>query len=93
MLIQGKQSSDVTFICDIDSNGSEVYLVGDFNDWDDKAQPMRRARDGSYRSKLRLSPGQYEYKFVIGGVSYSDPDAKHHVATDLGAVISFVIVE
>jgi 1,4-alpha-glucan branching enzyme len=46
----------------------EVFLVGEFNDWDAKATPMRRSPDGTWRVQLLLSPGFHRYKFVVDSI-------------------------
>jgi hypothetical protein len=45
----------------------EVDVVGDWNDWVPKAQPMTR-RDGTWEIVLELQRGRcYEYQFLIDG--------------------------
>jgi hypothetical protein len=39
-----------------------VHLVGDFNNWDTEATPMKRTKGGVFRVMLELEPGR-EYKF------------------------------
>lgn len=45
----------------------EVFVAGDFNDWDPRALPMKRHKEGFWKTKLRLPAGRYEYKFVADG--------------------------
>lgn len=42
-------------------------VAGTFNGWSTSALPMARQPDGSWTARLRLNPGQYEYKFHING--------------------------
>ena len=51
----------------------EVFLVGEFNDWNAKATPMRRGVDGTWRVEL-LPPGFYRYKFVVDAIWRCSPD-------------------
>jgi len=45
-----------------------IYLVGDFNEWDQAATPLKRNKQGSYRVTLELEPGRaYEFRYVING--------------------------
>lgn len=44
-----------------------VFLAGTFNDWNENNTPMTKGKDGNWTTSLRLSPGRYEYKFVIDG--------------------------
>ncbi|MCD6531777.1 glycogen-binding domain-containing protein, partial [bacterium] len=51
----------------------EVYLTGDFADWDPKAIPMVRQPDGTWIARVDIPPGEHEYKFVVDGVWTADP--------------------
>ena len=77
MLLQAKNSGHVTFICELMPGAEEVYLVGNFNHWRASEQRMLRAQDGSFRSRLELAPGQYQYMFIVDGTWHNDPDAPH----------------
>lgn len=50
-----------------------VYLVGDFNDWSTTATPMERTLGGLWFYTLTLSPGRYEFKYLIDGSWYCEP--------------------
>ncbi len=45
----------------------QVFVAGDFNNWDPAATPMKRHKEGYWKAKLRLRPGRYEYKFLADG--------------------------
>ena len=65
----------VTF--SIDSIGAkEVILMGDFNNWNPKKHPMRQDGNGVWNKDVILSPGSYEYKFLVDGNWKQDP--KNH---------------
>jgi 1,4-alpha-glucan branching enzyme len=55
----------------------EVFLAGEFNDWDAKATPMQRGADGNWRVELKLPPGFYHYKFVVDSIWRCSPDQPH----------------
>lgn len=42
----------------------QVFVAGTFNNWDPRATPMEKSRDGTWRAHLDLPPGRYEYKFL-----------------------------
>ena len=52
---------------------SEVYLVGDFNNWNPTVERMPREGD-VFSISLFLVEGVYRYKFVVDGRWISDPD-------------------
>jgi len=59
-----------------------VYLVGDFNKWDIRACPMKK-KNGGWAASLDLPPGKYEYRYLIDGGWYNDPQT-YRVFTDWG---------
>lgn len=63
---------------------SEVFLAGDFNDWNPTQYSMRKFKSGKCTKKLKLNPGRYEYKFVVDGEWWTDPQNENRQATDLG---------
>jgi len=68
-----RKNGDVVFICDSSPDARQVFLVGDFNQWKPNARRMIKTRDGTFRAKLKLAPGEYEYKFIIDGRWQTDP--------------------
>jgi hypothetical protein len=73
---------------------SRVAVVGDFNDWDPAATPLRRAGDGGmWVVELRLKPGRYHYTFLIDGRRWArDPSEPPAVESDFGAPVSVLTV-
>jgi 1,4-alpha-glucan branching enzyme len=56
-------------------------VVGDFNGWDPRADPMHAQEDGSFWAKVGLIPGTYEYKFVLDNTRWiADPSAGEHIS-------------
>jgi hypothetical protein len=51
-----------------------VTVVGDFNDWDEFATPLRRCREGLWRTTVDLDEGPWPYLYVVDGVWKRDPD-------------------
>jgi len=48
-----------------DPNAKSVAVAGDFNRWD--ASALTRMADGSWGRSMRLTPGRYEYAFLVDG--------------------------
>lgn len=48
-------------------DANEVCLAGDFNEWDPATIPMKKQKEGLWKTKLRLVPGRYEYKVCADG--------------------------
>jgi hypothetical protein len=66
-----------------------VFLVGDFNNWNATLEKMENA-DDRFEIKLLLLPGTYRYKFVVDGNWISDPD---HPPADPSQGSPLVLVE
>jgi hypothetical protein len=71
-----------------------VSLVGDFNDWDVAATPMRAAPDdGVWSVSVPLTPGRYRYAFLVDGATWlADPSAPRAADSDFGSPNSVVTV-
>jgi 1,4-alpha-glucan branching enzyme len=52
----------------------KVCLVGDFNDWDGGRHPMKRSQSGKWEKIAVLAPGRYEYRFLVDGEWWNDPE-------------------
>ena len=46
----------------------DVYLVGDFNDWNPTATKMAREENGEWVVTLTLPDGYYEFKYLADDV-------------------------
>lgn len=58
----------VRFDLKLPANTKDVALVGDFNGWDERANPMlRRNGDGTWSARVELPPGRHVYAFVVNG--------------------------
>jgi 1,4-alpha-glucan branching enzyme len=45
-----------------------VHLVGDFNDWNKKKNPMKVLKDGSAKLVIELEPGkEYRFRYLLDG--------------------------
>ncbi len=70
-----------------------VALVGDFNDWDPAATPLRASAGGAWSAALQLPPGRHRYAFVVDGVRWlADPAAPPAPDDDFGSPGSVVTV-
>jgi hypothetical protein len=72
---------------------SAVALVGDFNDWNPAATPLRRASDGVWSVTVPLRPGRYRYTFIVDGTRWRrDPAAPRSLEDDFGAPTSVITI-
>ncbi len=48
------------------SDAKSVCIVGDFNNWNIHANPMKKLKNGDYTIKLDLEPGkEYQYRYFV----------------------------
>jgi 1,4-alpha-glucan branching enzyme len=85
-----KQDGEVTFVLKGYPDARQVYLAGDFNQWNSARHRMSRARDGSFKVKVSLKPGEYQYKFIADGVWIADAGAARQAPNPFGGVNSVV---
>jgi 1,4-alpha-glucan branching enzyme len=64
----------------------EVWLVGDFNSWDIRTNPMKKDKKGLWKAALTLSPGRYEYRFLADGQWVNDPSYSYCVPNQFGSM-------
>ncbi|MEW6721101.1 MAG: isoamylase early set domain-containing protein [Thermodesulfobacteriota bacterium] len=62
----------------------EVFLAGNFNRWDTRANPMKKDRKGIWKATLSLEPGRYEYRLIADGGWENDPSCADCVANEFG---------
>lgn len=68
----------------------EVFLAGDFTNWEPVA--MARREDGSFALGVSLRRGRYEYKYIVDGQWIVDPDISLWAANPFGSVNSVIEV-
>ena len=56
------------------SQAREVFLAGDFNDWNKEKHPLKKNAKGVWEKTAMLFPGRYEYKFLVVGQWKRDPE-------------------
>ena len=91
--VRGKktQKRRITFKLEA-SDAKEVILVGDFNSWDGKKHTMKRDDKGRWTKIVALSPGRYEYKFLVDGQWQNDPKNDQVVHNSFGSLNNILTV-
>ena len=76
-------------------NAKSVSVVGDFNDWDATAAPMKRfGKDGPWTATWLAKPGRHVYAFLVDGQTLvADPRAPRARDLDYGGDASGLIVD
>ena len=65
----------------------EVYVAGEFNQWNPCSLAMKKDKKGDWRAEITLLPGRYEYKLIAddnwvedvsGDVSIAGSSVRNH---------------
>jgi 1,4-alpha-glucan branching enzyme len=71
-----------------------VNLVGDFNDWDKMATPLKKQKDGSFKVSLILPTGNdYQYRYIINNEKWeNDRSADKYASSIFEGVDNSVVI-
>jgi 1,4-alpha-glucan branching enzyme len=71
----------------------KVAVAGDFNNWDTKADKLKKKKD-SWETTLRLKPeNEYKFKYYIDGERWeNDAAADKYVPNEFGTEDSVIVV-
>jgi len=81
----------LNFICNA-PQAQAVSLVGDFNQWNPKAHPMRQMPDQAWMVTVELKHGHHRYAFLVDGQLTLDPRAQGITRNDKGERVSLLPV-
>ncbi len=74
------------------AHAKAVSLLGDFNNWDATATPMKRDKNGIWKSTLILSSGRYEFKFMVDGKWREASKTEPAVPNSFGTLNNVMVV-
>ena len=71
-----------------------VCIVGDFNNWNTHANPMKKLKDGDYSIQLDLEPGrEYQFRCLIDELKWeNDRNADKYVRSVYGNCDNSVVI-
>lgn len=83
---------DVTFDLPSELEIEHAAVVGEFNDWDEGADPMTKGADGRWSATVSVEPGRsYRFRYHLGdGRWENDWNADDYVDNDFGGADSVV---
>lgn len=92
-VVRAPGPAEVQFVF-VEPAAASVAVVGDFNDWDQSAHPLVRARaSGLWAVTIPLTPGRHRYAFVVDGRRWvPDPGAPRAAGDDFDTPSSVVTV-
>jgi 1,4-alpha-glucan branching enzyme len=86
-----KPSRAINFVCNA-PEAKAVALVGDFNQWNPAAHPMKQMPDRSWLLMVELKHGHHRYAFLVDGVLTLDPHSQGITRNDKGERVCLVPV-
>ena len=81
----------VAFVC-FAPDATQVFITGDFNDWDPSSHPLKRMSDGAWRVEIPLNHGHHHYLFLVDGKPTLDPHAQGVARNEKNEKVSLVAV-
>lgn len=79
--LKTKPVCKVTFYTPAEIEAESVYLVGDFNGWDEDATPMEPLKDGRFKVTVNLDKDrEYQFRYLINRAEWhNDWEADNYV--------------
>jgi 1,4-alpha-glucan branching enzyme len=74
------------------AGATEVAITGDFNFWAQDGVRMSHDGNGTWRTALDLTPGEYEYRLLVDGKWSDHPEAMKRVPNPFGTENCVLIV-
>jgi 1,4-alpha-glucan branching enzyme len=74
---------------------SSVHLVGDFNGWNETANPMKALKSGTFKAAIEIEPGtEIRFRYLANGsVWFNDWQADRYETGDKGEDNCVVVAE
>jgi 1,4-alpha-glucan branching enzyme len=86
-----RTAKPVNFVCQA-PGAQHVSIIGEFNNWEPNANPMKRQPDGAWTAQIALSHGHHQYAFCVDGQYQLDPRAQGIARTPDGHRVSLLAV-
>ena len=81
---QRTKKRKITF-CLESPEAKQVFVAGDFNNWNTSSHPMKKTGNGSWNKTLLLRKGSYEYKFLVDDQWEIDPNNERECENCFGS--------
>lgn len=91
-LLAKKMKPEVLFAVSA-PEAKEVYVAGDFNNWQADKNSLMQRNNGRWIKKIKLPCGRYNYRFVIDGKWVEDPQSPAKEVNPFGELNSLIEVK
>ncbi|MFO7670130.1 MAG: isoamylase early set domain-containing protein [Bacteroidales bacterium] len=95
--LKGKKVCRATFKLEANkvNTPEKVFVVGDFNDWNEESTPMKKLKDGSFSISIDFPLHTiYQFRYLIDGSHWENDDAAdNYEQSPWGSYNSVIIIE
>lgn len=89
--LKSKPVCKVTFTVPAE-DAKKVAVVGSFNEWSEKATPLKKLKNGSFKGTVDLEAGSsYEFRYVVDGSYVNEEEADAFAWSDFAGADNSVI--
>jgi 1,4-alpha-glucan branching enzyme len=90
--LKSKPVCKVTFTVPAEE-AEKVAVVGNFNEWNTEATPLKKLKNGSFKGTVDLEAGtSYEFRYVIDGNYVNETEADEYAWNDFAGAENSVLV-
>lgn len=92
--VKGTDQTKVTFILPHDPNEPDIYVAGDFNNWNTSEMKLVKRVNDTRSAAITLDPGRYAFRYCnANGDWFNDEAADAYQPNVLGGDDCVVVVE
>ena len=89
--LKSKPVCKVTFTVPAEE-ANNVAVVGSFNEWNGKATPLKKLKNGSFKGTVDLDCGTaYEFRYLVDGEYIDEQEADGSVWSDFAGANNCVL--
>ncbi|WP_159947107.1 isoamylase early set domain-containing protein [Polaribacter septentrionalilitoris] len=89
--LKSKPVCKVTFTVPAE-DAKKVAVVGSFNEWNEKATPLKKLKNGSFKGTVDLEAGSsYEFRYLVDGSYLNEDDADAFAWSDFAGADNSVL--
>ena len=89
--LKSKPVCKVTFTVPAEE-AKKVSVVGSFNEWNEKATPLKKLKNGSFKGTVDLESGSsYEFRYVVDGAYINEQEADAQAWSDFAGAENSVL--
>ena len=89
--LKSKPVCKVTFTVEAEA-AKKVSIVGSFNEWNEKATPLKKLKNGTFKGIVDLdAENSYEFKYIDDGDYVNDTAADSYIWSEYASAENSVV--